>query len=379
MSRPGISEELREALTRLGREQDPDPSLLERVARWRRACGDAETAAQWQTWSLLPPTLEELRPALARVWSGLGETSMASRLLRADPELRLSWERLAVVLKRGEHKRAVTLQRKLLREPPDLDVNDLLSLVNQWQQAEQPQQALALLQPFLALMGERNTTPSAKLCCVMADLLEKEQRFDEAEPWWSQAHQSQPQWVWPLMSLGYQAMRRQQPTLAFHYASQCLKRDPEHAFAPDLQRNALKALGAERSLALLDGDEPPQPLPEPSCSPLPAEWVKPCRELALVSVDDPCLLQAWLQQLDDATPRPGRLHLINSHEPLWLQQQAQNLLPGTRVELWPTWDAQRHAAVELVLTVDANARAHVIKARVWHYDTETSRWTRGDD
>ena len=191
MSNPGISEEVHEALTRLGQEEEPDPSLLERIARWRRACGDAETAAQWQTWSLLPPTREELRPALARVWSGLGETRMASQLLRADPELRLSWERLAVVLKRGQRKRAEALQRKLLRNPPDLDVNELLDLVSAWQQAEQPQQALDLLQPFLALMRKRETTPSAKLCCVMADLLEKQQRFDEAEPWWSQAHTAQ--------------------------------------------------------------------------------------------------------------------------------------------------------------------------------------------
>lgn len=376
MSNPRISEELREALTRLGQEEEPDPSLLERIARWRRACGDAETAAQWQTWSLLPPTSEELRLALVRVWSGLGETRMASQLLRADPELRISWERLAVVLKRGQYKRAASLQRKLLLDPPDLDVNELLGLVSQWQHAEQPQQALDLLHPFLALLGKRESTPSAKLCCVMADLLEKQQRFDEAQPWWSRAHTSQPQWVWPLMRLGYQAMRRQQPTLAFHYASQCLKRDPEHAFAPDLQRKALQALGAERSLALMDGGEPSQPLPAPPCTPLPAEWVKPCRELALVSVNDPNLLQAWLQQLDDATPRPGRLHLINSHEPLWLQQQAQSLLPKTRIELWPNWDPQRHAAVELVLTVDANATSQTSEAQIWHYDTETSRWTR---
>ena len=45
----------------------PTPSAFERVARWRRACGDAESAAEWQTWSLLPPEQADLRTALAGV------------------------------------------------------------------------------------------------------------------------------------------------------------------------------------------------------------------------------------------------------------------------------------------------------------------------
>ena len=38
MSSTSISEELRQALTRLAQEKDPDPLLLERIARWRRSC-----------------------------------------------------------------------------------------------------------------------------------------------------------------------------------------------------------------------------------------------------------------------------------------------------------------------------------------------------
>lgn len=49
----------------------PAPSAFERVARWRRACGDAESAAEWQTWSLLPPEQAHLRTALAECWRRL--------------------------------------------------------------------------------------------------------------------------------------------------------------------------------------------------------------------------------------------------------------------------------------------------------------------
>ena len=105
MSSSRISEELRQALARLAEETTPDPVLLERVARWRRACGDAETAAQWQTWSLLPPSSEELRPALARLLGAIGENHQAVQLL-SDSDQRHSWERLAVLLERKKFKQA---------------------------------------------------------------------------------------------------------------------------------------------------------------------------------------------------------------------------------------------------------------------------------
>ena len=374
MSSSRISEEVRQALSRLAQETTPDPTLLERIARWRRACGDAETAAQWQTWSLLPPTSAELRPALARLLGDLGETNLATDLL-SDPDQRRSWERLAVLIERKQLKQAASLQRKLLRNPPDLAENDLIKLLNQWLELEHHQEALNLLHPLITAMQKRGETLTSRLCCSMADLLEKQERFDEAQSWWAQAHTLQPQQVWPVMRLGYQAMRQQQPTLAFHYARQTLKRDPQHAFAPELQRKALQAMSAERSLALLDGNEPPSLPPAQTCAPLPADCrVSCCLKLALISLEDVSLIQAWAEQLDTTAANQTRLYLINSHDPLWLEQQAHHLLPNTRIELWPSWDSQRHGDVDLVLTSGPVDRVSDTDASIWRYDAGTKSW-----
>ena len=373
MSSSRISDELRQALTRLAQEKNPDPSLIERIARWRRACGDAEAAAQWQIWSLLPPTSEELRPALASLLSGLGESHLAMQLL-PNSDQRRSWERLAVLIERKQLKQAASLQRKLLTDPPDLAENDLINLLNQWLEAELYQEALSLLHPLLTSMQKRGETLSSRLCCTMADLLEKQQRFNEAESWWMQAHILQPQQVWPVMRLGYQALRQQQPTLAFHYARQTLKRDPQHAFAPELQRKALQAMRAERSLALLDGQEPPALPSFQACSPFPDECVLSCRTLVLLSLDDPNILKVWADQLDSAAASQTRLYLINSHDPLWLEQQAQRLLPKTRIDLWPSWDPERHGDVDLVLTADPGERIPNTDAKIWRYDASTNSW-----
>lgn len=72
----------------------PTPSAFERVARWRRACGDAESAAEWQTWSLLPPEQADLRTALAECWRRLGRFDQAARLLNAQAP---SWHQLAMM------------------------------------------------------------------------------------------------------------------------------------------------------------------------------------------------------------------------------------------------------------------------------------------
>lgn len=373
MSSSRISEELRQALARLAEETTPDPVLLERVARWRRACGDAETAAQWQTWSLLPPSSEELRPALARLLGAIGENQQAVQLL-SDSDQRHSWERLAVLLERKKFKQAASLQKKLLSDPPELAENDLVKLLNQWLEAEHFTEALNLLHPLLIAMQKRGDTLSSRLCCSMADLLEKQERFNEAQSWWTQAHTLQPQQVWPLMRLGYQALRQQQPTLAFHYARQTLKRDPQHAFAPELQRKALQAMRAERSLALLDGQEPPALPSFQACSPFPDECVLNCRTLVLFSLEDPNVLKVWADQLDSTAASQTRLYLINSHDPLWLEQQAQRLLPNTRIDLWPSWDPERHGDVDLVLTADPGERIPNTNAQIWRYDPQTENW-----
>ena len=373
MSSTRISDELRQALTRLAQEKDPDPLLLERIARWRRSCGDAETAAQWQTWSLLPPTPDELRPALIRLLGAIGENRLAAQLL-PDSDQRHSWERLAALLERKKFKQAASLQQKLLSDPSDLAENDLINLLNQWLLAERYQQALDLLHPLLTSMQRRGEPLTARLCCAMADLLEKQERFNEAQSWWMEAHKLQPQQVWPVMRLGHHALRQQQPTLAFHYSRQTLKRDPGHGFAPDLRRQALQAMGAERSLALLDGKEPPGLPISQTCPPLPAECFQTCRKLALISLEDPTVLKEWAEQLNTTRTNQSSLHLINSRDPLWLEQQAQSLLPGTRIDLWPNWDPERHADVDLVLTAGSVKTVPNTNASIWHYDDDRNVW-----
>lgn len=351
MTRLGLPDDLEEALTQLGNSSDPDPEWFERVALWRRACGDAEGAATWQTWSLLPPEPDKLQNALAALWRRIGATDQAAALINEG------WPQLALLLQQERWEEATTLQQKLLKKPPDVDVADLMELLQFWQQAERPEQALNLLQPLMGWMKTRGTPPSAQLCNVMADLLEKQERFDEAEPWWQRSHSLQPHQAWPLMRLGRQALRTKRPAVALHYASQVLSRDPAHTFAPRLQREALQALDATRSLALLDGTSLPAAEPTQSDSP-PSELWQGCRSLALIGFRDAAFLKDWREQLDQPgadnpdTARP-ELWLIASPDPLWLEHHAADQLAGlitpVSIQSWPVWDEQRHHGADLVL------------------------------
>ena len=85
MSNGSVSAELKNVLKDLGTHADPleevDPALFEQVARWRRSCGDAEGAATWQTWSLIPPEQEELKRNLSQLWLNIDETELAAQVL----------------------------------------------------------------------------------------------------------------------------------------------------------------------------------------------------------------------------------------------------------------------------------------------------------
>ena len=366
MSTAGLPKDLIDALQALAEQPDPPPEPFERVARWRRACGDAETAATWQTWSLLPPEPSELRSALAGLWRSVGETTAAAGVLAAaeDSQQQASWQQLALLLEQADLKSASALQRQLLQDPPVLAIPELLDLLRLWQQQQQPQQALDLLQPLLAFMQQRGEQPSGPICTAMADLLEQLKRFDEAEPWWQRSHAQQPQQAWPLMRLGHQALRKQQPAVALHYARQALEREPEHVFAPRLQRKALTALGATRSLQWLDQQEPTaaDALEEPPTQEL---WVG-CRRLALIGFDDASLVEGWCQQLQAedgesgaTTSAPLQLWLIASPDPLWLEHQARQLCRDLHQPLtitsWPQWEPQCHGPLDLVLETSESA------------------------
>ena len=357
MSESGLPSDLVQALHDLAEQPEPTAEPFERVARWRRACGDAEAAATWQTWSLLPPDEEKLRNALATIWSDLGELDQARALLTtaSDAESQPSWLQLTLLVRQGEFERASAMQQQLLKSPPSVERADLLDLLRLWRENQCSSQALELLDPLLGWIKQRGETPTIQVCLALADLLEQQHRFDEAEPWWQRSHAMQPSYAWPLMRLGQQALRKKQPAVAFHYASQVLERNPDHNYAPRLQRKALTALEATRSLALLDG----QPLseldnatggnqPEP-------EWWDGCTSLALIGFDSTSLLSSWCGYLNSLDPgercHPSlRLWLIGSPDPLWLQQKAEDLLAPlpqpVLISSWPIWDEQRHGGAD---------------------------------
>ena len=366
MSTADLPKDLIEALQALAEQPDQPPEPFERVARWRRACGDVEAAAIWQTWSLLPPEPSELRSALAGLWRSVGNTAAAADVLDAggDHTAQAGWQQLALLLEQGNLEVASQLQEQLLQNPPVLAIPELLDLLRLWQQQQHAQQALDLLQPLLAFMHKRGERPSGPICTAMADLLEQLKRFDEAEPWWLRSHALQPQRAWPLMRLSHQALRKQQPAIALHYARQVLERDSEHVFAQRLQRKALNALGAWRSLQLLDHKAPTAPaaIEDP---PAPERWVG-CRRLALIGFGDASLLEGWCQQVlaedrasDGTTQAPLRLLLIASPDPLWLEHQAQQLCRNLHQPLTitsrPHWERQRHGPLDLVLEASESA------------------------
>ena len=353
MSELGLPSDLVQAFHDLAEKPEPAPILFERVARWRRACGDAEAAATWQTWSLLPPQADELRNALATIWSGLGEVNHAEKLLGTAPgdEQPLSWLRLKLLIQQGDFEQAATMQQVLLQNPPVVQIADLLNLLHLWQENKRSQQALELLDPLLNWIKDRGEIPTIQLCLAVADLLEQQQRFDEAETWWQRSHGLQPDYAWPLMRLGQQALRKQQPAVALHYATQVLERNPDHDYAPHLQRKALTALGAERSLAILDGT-PLSQLEDVSGGHDPEpEWWQGCYNLALIGFDNTGLLRSWLGYLREVDHKEFQdqklqLWLIACPDPLWLEQRARNLfeqLPQlVLINSWPVWDEQWH-------------------------------------
>ena len=367
MTEGSTSSDIRTVLKDLSQLNQAEPGQFERVARWRRACGDADGAATWQTWSLLPPDQHELRRSLSQLWLSLDETELAAEVLGGEAETsKNSWEQLTLVLKQGRLREAAELQHKLLINPPDLNIQLLLGLVVSWKSAEQPQQALDLLQPMLVLLQQRGEHPSSPLCNTVALLLDELKRFEEAEQWWLRSHRMQPQQIWPLMSLGRHALRKQQFHVVVHYATEVLRREPDHLYAPELQQQGLLGMGATNSLALIDGDASPQPKLDPHFQPPDPELWRQCRHLALVGFSQATIAEAWLRALAEEAmtekalgsepiePKlPLKLWLIASPDPLWLRHHVETLRStldqAIEIEQWPSWDPQRHGSAQLVL------------------------------
>lgn len=398
-----LDPQLREALKGLV-VPNPPPELFERVSRWRRSCGDAVGAGRWQLWSLLPPELSELERALAELWLNLGEPAQAEALL---PVHGASWERLALLVEQDQLDQARALQAELLAAPPHLSDSQLLALAGAWQGRQCPAQALQLLEKLVVFYGRRGYVITPVLANALAQLLEQEQRFDEAAQWWRHSLLQQPQQVAPLMRLARQAMREQKPAVAVHYGREVLALDPGHAWAPQLLQQALQAHGARGSLALLRGEPLPAPwrrrqqrwleplrgiLGEAPCRelmargpvrPLPVEAAAGAKELALWGDTDGLALAAVLQQqVDLLEEAPQVIWLLASPEPLLQQHNLKSLLPRSatiQVRWWPCWDPQHHDRLSgLVLASAASANQILglapVECRVWRWDATIQGW-----
>lgn len=372
MSSQSFSFELQTVLEDLGnnshKSDQIDPERFERIARWRRACGDADGAATWQTWSLLPPEPKELRRTLSQLWLQLGRTERAAEVLNHEGgSSEDSWERLSILLKQGTFKEASALQLRLLKQPPALDVQVLVALGKAWKLAGRPQQALDLLQPMLIVMQKRGVQPTAPVCNTVAALHDELNRRDESEQWWMRSHRLQPQQTRPLIRLARHALRKHEYKNCVHYAMEALKRDPDHQFAPDLQKKGLVGMGALNSLALIQGDPLEPRKADPQFQPPdPQLWLE-CRRLALVGFAQATIIESWFKDLADQPPGPKQnslkpplqIWLINSPDPLWLLhevQQLQSMLDQPiEIELWPTWDSQRHGSAQLVFEFESES------------------------
>lgn len=357
------------------------PEWFEQVSRWRRSCGDAEAAARWQLWSLMPPEPAELEPALAEIWLGLGDVERAERLLPAQQP---SWDRLALLLEQGQLEPAQALQAQLLAAPPELSPSQLLQLAGTWQRAERPGEALELLDQLLAFYSSRQLVIAPALANALAQLLEQQQRFADAAHWWRYSLLHEPNQLPPLMRLARQALREQQPLVAVHYARQVLERDPQHPWAPRLLRQALAAQGARGSLALLAGEPLPSPwlrrqhqwlapLAEVLSSqrasdrsqtwiargpvrPLPLELATESSgaafELALWGDGDGLALTPLLLELSGRAGTALVVWLLASPEPLLQQHNLELLLPAqapVQLRWWPSWDSKLHGRVRALV------------------------------
>lgn len=397
-----LDPQLREALEGLA-VADPPPELFERVSRWRRSCGDAVGAGRWQLWSLLPPEVAELERTLAELWLSLGEPAKAEALLPAQGA---SWERLALLIEQDQLDQARTQQACLLVDPPHLSDSQLLALAGAWQKRQCSAEALQLLEQLVVFYGRRKYVITPVMANALAQLLEEEQRFDEAAQWWRHSLLQQPQQVAPLMRLARQAMRQQQPAVAVHYSREVLALDPGHAWAPQLLQRALQAHGARGSLALLRGEPLPAPwrrrqqrwleplrglLGDAPCRelmargpvrPLPVAAAAGAGELALWGDADGLALAAVLQQAALLKEAPRVIWLLTSPEPLLQEHNLERLLPAlaaVQFRWWPCWDAQHHAGLSGLVLARGDSASQVFGlapagCRVWSWNAAIQNW-----
>lgn len=376
----------------------------ERVARWRLACGDGEDAARWRLWSLCPPGADELARALAALWRSLGELERAERLLPAAA----GWERLALALSAGRLDEAEALQQQLLTEPPPVAAERLLELAAAWQRAERPAPALVLLLDFAHFQARRGGPINPQLANALAQQLEQLEHDAEAAHWWCHSLSLDPAQVWPLMRMAHHEWRRGRPAVTEHYCREALRLDPGHRWAPGLRRQALEALGAWGSLALLEQRPLPRcwqrrqehwraQLPEDlrdqedgealllsgPVAQVPAEATQQQSELGLWGERSGLCLAAWALALRRQHPKaPVTVWVLASPDPQLVLHNLSLLLAEAaglvRLRPWPQWDGALHGSIGCLLLAHRSERRAAapagVAARIWRERAAPHRW-----
>lgn len=129
---------------------------LTALARWRLACGDLQTAAQWHRAALPPHDLPAIRRDV-QIWLRYnGHAALAARLSEGHPgETTPRWSQLLRQLRLGHYNRASQLQRQLVEQGQlGTGHNDAaapstalrLLLIWDWLQAGRDTEALEMLE-----------------------------------------------------------------------------------------------------------------------------------------------------------------------------------------------------------------------------------------
>jgi len=376
MSHVGHPTAVEELVNTIVAGDEPESVLLSTIARWRLACGDGGGAARWQRWSLQRPNTRELRTALEELTLLLGRPDLSARI-----SARGGWGAVLLAVDQGDTEKAIELQKAAIASSRPIDPKLLHRLASRWQQVDQVEPALELLQAIAV----QASTPA--LCNAIAHLLEHQHRFVDAAPWWDHSlglDRLQPA---VLIQRSRNAVQLNDPGLAFHLAQVLYELDPEHAVGLELRVDALERLGAPASVRLALAPlvrqrreryrqharvlkswwEPRrrrqhrwrQQLPD-GFKQMPLELLSPprllpitgladCRCIGLLASRDGIELAGTLRGAGDS----GVVWHLASREPLLCERNLRLLLPsGWQLRRWPRWQPELHGALDALVIAD---------------------------
>jgi len=363
--------ELEALVETVAAEQAPDPDLLAALARWRLGCGDGRSAARWHRWSLQPPPPARLRSELEPLLLLLNSPHLAARLGQQQ-----GWGAVFLALDAGDPDQAHRSQLAAIAAEAPIEVSLCLRLASLWQQQQQPEPALELLQAI----ASQAATPT--LCNAIAHLLEQQHQPAQAAPWWDHSLSLDPHQPAVLMQRSRNALAQGDAALGCHLAMALLELDPRHAVGQELQVEALEALEAHASLRLalaplvrqgrqryrqqaktlrnwwrprrrrqarwrVHGAGPLQALGPPRA--LPASALAGCSCIGLLRSRDGLELVGALAEAASA----GVVWHLASREPLVCERNLEQLLPPSwQLRRWPRWQPELHAALDALVIAD---------------------------